>query len=39
MRYRKGNNAPLEEFACAENNQDYFGLDDYTIPTAAKADF
>ena len=39
MRYRKGNNAPMEEFVCAENNQDYFGLDDYRIPTAAKADF
>lgn len=39
MRYRKANNAPIEEFVCAENNADYFGLDDYTIPTAAKPDF
>lgn len=39
MRYRKANNAPIEEFACAENNADYFGLDDYKIPTAAKPDF
>jgi hypothetical protein len=39
MRYRKGNNAPIQEFACAENNSDYFGLDDYTIPTAARPDF
>jgi hypothetical protein len=39
MRYRKGNNAPVEEFVCAENNQDYFGLDDYTIPTAHTPDF
>ena len=39
MRYRKANNAPIEEFACAENNQDYFGLDDYTIPATAKSDF
>ena len=39
MRYRKGNSAPIEEFACAENNQDFFHLDDYTIPTAAKSDF
>jgi hypothetical protein len=39
MRYRKANNAPIEEFACAENNQDYFGLDDYKIPTSAKPDF
>ena len=39
MRYRKANNAPIEEFVCAENNQDYFGLDDYTIPAAARSDF
>jgi hypothetical protein len=39
MRYRKANNAPIEEFVCAENNQDYFKLDDYTIPTAARPDF
>ncbi len=39
MRYRKANSAPLEEFVCAENNRDYFGLDDYTIPAAAKPDF
>jgi hypothetical protein len=39
MRYRKGNNAPIEEFVCAENNRDYFGLDDYKIPTAVNADF
>jgi len=39
MRYRRGNNARIEEFVCAENNQDYFGLDDYKIPTAGKADF
>ena len=38
MRYRKSK-GPMEEFVCAENNADYFGLDDYTIPTAAKPDF
>lgn len=39
MRYRRANNAPIEEFVCAENNADYFGLDDYKIPTAARPDF
>lgn len=39
MRYRRANNAPIEEFVCAENNQDYFGLDDYKIPTAARPEF
>jgi hypothetical protein len=29
----------MEEFVCAENNEDYFGLDDYKIPTAVKPDF
>jgi len=29
----------LTEFACAENNPDYFHLDDYAVPTAAKPDF
>jgi len=37
-RFRKGK-GPMEEFVCAENNADYFGLDDYTIPTATKPDF
>ena len=39
MRYRHRPNQKMEEFSCAENNADYFGLDDYTIPTAAKPDF
>ena len=38
MRYRNGK-GELEEFVCAENNPDYFGLDDYSVPTAEKPDF
>jgi hypothetical protein len=38
MRYRNGQ-GELEEFVCAENNPDYFGLDDYSVPTAKKPDF
>jgi hypothetical protein len=39
MRYRHRPGQKMQEFSCAENNADYFGLDDYKIPTAAKADF
>jgi hypothetical protein len=39
MRYRHINQGQMQEFACAENNPDYFGLDDYTVPTANKPDF
>jgi len=38
MRYRNQKGA-LTEFVCAENNPDYFGLDDYKVPTATKLDF
>jgi len=38
MRYRN-QKGTLTEFACAENNPDYFQLDDYSIPTATKPDF
>ena len=38
MRYRNGQ-GELEEFVCAENNPDYFRLDDYSVPTAKKPDF
>jgi len=38
MRYRK-TKGPMEEFVCAENNTDYFGLDDYSMPTAKTPDF
>jgi hypothetical protein len=38
MRYRhiKGH---MQEFACAENNTNYFGLDEFPMPQATKADF
>jgi hypothetical protein len=39
MRYRHIQDGRMQEFACAENDPDYFGLDDYKIPTAAKPDF
>ena len=39
MRYRHITDGRMQEFACAENNPDYFHLDDYSIPTAAKPDF
>jgi len=39
MRYRHRPGQKMEEFSCAENNPDYFHLDDYTVPTAAKPDF
>lgn len=39
MRYRHQPGARMEEFACPENNTDYFGLNDYTIPTAEHSDF
>ena len=39
MRYRHRPGQKMTEFACAENNPDYFHLDDYSIPTAAKPDF
>ena len=32
-------NRRLEEVRCAENNPDYFGLDDYSVPTGTKLDF
>jgi len=38
MRYRN-QKGTIEEFVCAENNPDYFGLDDYKVPTATKPDF
>jgi hypothetical protein len=38
MRYRNQKGI-LTEFVCAENNPDYFGLDDYKVPTANKPDF
>ena len=38
MRYRN-RKGTLEEFACAENNPDYFHLDDYSVPTAKTPDF
>jgi len=38
MRYRNGK-GELEEFVCAENNPDYFGLDDYSVPRAKTPDF
>jgi hypothetical protein len=39
MRYRHRPDQRMEEFSCAENNADFFGLDDYKIPAAAKPDF
>jgi hypothetical protein len=39
MRYRHEPGQRMVEFSCPENNNDYFGLDDYKIPTAAKPDF
>jgi hypothetical protein len=38
MRYRKEEGA-MTEFVCAENNEDHFNLNDYTMPTADKPDF
>ncbi len=38
MRYKKDKGA-WDEFVCAENNDDHFGLNDYTMPTADKPDF
>ena len=39
MRYRNTGTAQMTEFACAENNEDHFNLNDYSIPTATKPDF
>ncbi len=39
MRYRHIKDGRMQEFSCAENNADYFGLDDYSIPTATKSVF
>ena len=38
MRYKK-DRGNWPEFVCAENNDDHFGLNDYTMPTAEKPDF
>lgn len=39
VRYRKVARGPLLESVCAENNTDYFGLDQYPMPEAKAADF
>jgi hypothetical protein len=38
MRYKK-DRGNWDEFVCAENNDDHFGLNDYSMPTAEKPDF
>jgi hypothetical protein len=38
QRYRKEQGS-MTEFVCAENNEDHFGLNDHTMPTATKLDF
>jgi len=38
MRYRNVKGS-MEEFNCAENNDDHFGLDDYKMPIANTPDF
>jgi hypothetical protein len=38
MRYRRDAGA-MEEFVCAENNDDKFKLDDFSVPTDEKPDF
>ncbi len=38
MRYKK-DRGNWPEFVCAENNDDHFGLNDYTMPIAEKPDF
>jgi hypothetical protein len=38
MRFKKEKGA-MEEFVCAENNEDHFHLNDYSMPIASKPDF
>jgi hypothetical protein len=38
MRYRHIN-GHMQEFVCAENNANYFGLDEFPMPQAKTANF